>query len=120
LLERWSNPRIRHQLAQIAADGSQKLPMRILPVIRAERADRPGGEIPLAATRILAAWVCHLRGSGAPVSDVRADEAVAAASGPLPESVRRVLALLDPGLADDDQLVHTVAEQARDLSASVR
>ena len=28
LLERWANPRIRHHLGQIAADGSQKLPMR--------------------------------------------------------------------------------------------
>ena len=38
LLERFSNPRMRHRLAQIAADGSQKLPIRILPVLRAERA----------------------------------------------------------------------------------
>ena len=37
LLERFANPRMRHLLAQIAADGSQKLPIRILPVLRAER-----------------------------------------------------------------------------------
>ena len=37
LLERFANPRIRHRLAQIAADGSQKLPVRVLPVLRAER-----------------------------------------------------------------------------------
>ena len=35
LLERYANPRIRHLLAQIAADGSQKVPVRILPVLHA-------------------------------------------------------------------------------------
>ena len=38
LLDRFANPRIAHLLAQIAADGSQKLPVRILPALRAERA----------------------------------------------------------------------------------
>ena len=37
LLTRFSNPRVRHQLAQIAADGSIKLPVRTLPTLRAER-----------------------------------------------------------------------------------
>ena len=42
LLERFANPRIRHLLAQIAADGSQKLPIRILPTVRG-RAGRGAG-----------------------------------------------------------------------------
>ena len=50
LLERFANPRIRHLLAQIAADGSQKLPVRILPTIRHERAE---GRLPLGALRAL-------------------------------------------------------------------
>ncbi|MGL1957700.1 MAG: mannitol dehydrogenase family protein [Colwellia sp.] len=33
IIQRYRNPEIRHLLAQIAWDGSQKLPMRILPVI---------------------------------------------------------------------------------------
>ncbi len=33
ILDRFRNPEIRHLLAQIAWDGSQKLPMRILPII---------------------------------------------------------------------------------------
>ena len=70
LLERFANPRMHHRLAQIAADGSQKLPVRILPVLRRERA---AGRMPEGATRALAAWVCHLRGAGAPVDDVRAE-----------------------------------------------
>ena len=61
LLDRFANPRMRHLLAQIAADGSQKLPVRILPVLRAERA---AGRMPEGATRALGAWVGHLRGAG--------------------------------------------------------
>ena len=34
IIQRFSNPSIRHLLAQIACDGSQKLQIRLLPVIR--------------------------------------------------------------------------------------
>jgi len=64
LLSRFTNPRIRHTLAQIASDGSQKVPIRVLPVLRAERA---AGRMPPGAVRVLAAWIGHLRGAGAPV-----------------------------------------------------
>ena len=66
---RFANPRIRHTLAQIAADGSQKVPIRVLPVLRGERA---AGRMPAGAVRILAAWIDHLRGIGAPVDDAGA------------------------------------------------
>ena len=79
LLERFANARMHDRLDRIAADGSQKLPIRIVPVLRAERA---AGRLPEGATRALAAWVCHLRGLGAPVTDARADEVVAARAGP--------------------------------------
>ena len=115
LLSRFHNPRIRHLLAQIAADGSQKLPIRILPVLRSGRA---AGRIPLAATRILAAWICHLRGSGAPVSDVRESAVVAAATGPLSSAVPRALAELDPALAEDEPVVAAVRDQMRELAGS--
>ncbi|HEX2416863.1 MAG TPA: mannitol dehydrogenase family protein, partial [Micromonosporaceae bacterium] len=69
LLDRFANPKMHHRLAQIAADGSQKLPVRILPVLRTERAE---GRMPQGAARVLAAWVCHLRGIGVPVDDVDA------------------------------------------------
>ncbi|WP_111977368.1 mannitol dehydrogenase family protein [Algibacillus agarilyticus] len=39
ILARFKNPAIRHLLAQIAWDGSQKLPMRILPIIEQNIAD---------------------------------------------------------------------------------
>jgi len=100
LAERFANPRIRHTLAQIAADGSQKIPIRVLPVLRAERA---AGRMPAGAVRIVAAWIRHLRGSGAPVSD--------AGAGPYLDrvrSVRDVLALLAPDLAGDADLIAAI------------
>jgi fructuronate reductase len=101
LLERFANPRIRHTLAQIAADGSQKVPIRVLPVLRGERA---AGRMPAGAVRIVAAWIDHLRGIGAPVDD--------AGAGPYREragSARDVLALLAPDLAGDTELIDTIS-----------
>jgi fructuronate reductase len=109
LLDRFANPRMRHALAQIATDGSQKLPVRVLPVLRLERA---AGRLPDAAVVTLAAWVLHLRGAGAPVRDVRAAELVPLADGPLP----RLLAALEPALADDAELVGAVLSRCADLS----
>jgi fructuronate reductase len=104
-------------LDRIAADGSQKLPIRIVPVLRAERA---AGRTGKGATRALAAWVCHLRGLGAPVSDARADDVVPLAQGPLPDAVRCVLGALDPALADDKEVVGVVVSQAGELGSEWR
>ena len=112
LLDRFANPRMHHRLAQIAADGSQKLPVRILPTLRRERA---AGRLPSGAARVLAAWVCHLRGAGAPVDDARADQVVPLAEGPLPQAVPRVLGALDPALAGDGELVAAVVAHAERL-----
>ncbi len=91
LLARFADPAIRHRLAQIAGDGSQKMPVRAVPVVEAGLA---AGRVDPGATRLVAAWVAHLRGHGAPVSDPRADELVALAGGPPPEAVERVLGWL--------------------------
>ncbi|MGV0836344.1 mannitol dehydrogenase family protein [Mycolicibacterium thermoresistibile] len=112
LSERFANPRIHHRLDQIAADGSQKLPVRILPVLRLERA---AGRMPAAAVLVLAAWVCHLRGVGAAVTDARAEDFVARAVGPLSDAVRRVLDGLDPALDADADLVSAITAEAERL-----
>ena len=105
LLTRFGNRRIRHTLAQIASDGSQKVPIRVLPVLRAEVA---AGRLPAGAIRIVAAWIDHLRGAGAPVHD--------AGAGPFRErasDVRDVLALLAPDLAADDALAAAIEKGLR-------
>ncbi|GAA3934098.1 mannitol dehydrogenase family protein [Actinoplanes auranticolor] len=105
LTARFTNPRIRHLLAQIAADGSQKLPIRVLPVLRAERA---AGRMPGAAVRVLAAWIGHLRGLGAPVNDEGAAPYRKRAG-----SVPDLLALLAPDLAGDNDLIKAVESLGR-------
>ena len=110
LLERFANPRMRHALAQIAADGSQKLPVRILPVLRAERA---AGRLPDVAVTVLAAWVAapaRRRRAGARRARRRA--ASRSPPGRSPDAVPAVLAALGPELADDAELVAAVRASA--------
>ena len=114
LLARFGNARIRHHLAQIAADGSQKLPIRILPVLRAERA---ANRLPPGAIRVLAGWVCHLRGAGVPVTDPVADQLTALAAGRLDQAVRQLVAFLDPAMADDENLVAAISQTAQEMNA---
>lgn len=113
LLVRFTNPRIRHALEQIAADGSQKLPARILPVLRLERA---AGRVPEAVVVVLAAWVLHLRGRGVPVQDVRSAELQPLVAGSVTDAVPRVLGALDPELGDDAELVAAVRACAEGLA----
>ena len=112
LLERFGNPRMRHRLEQIAADGSQKLPVRILPALRLERA---AGRIPLGAARVLGAWTVHLRGNGFAVQDAGAAGLVPLVQGGLSDAVRAVLRFLDPALDDDQELRAAVLDAAAAL-----
>jgi fructuronate reductase len=113
LVDRFTNSRIRHRLDQVGADGSQKLPVRILPVLRAQRA---AGRLPHAATRVLAAWICRLRGIGGEISDVRLDELHRLAAGALPEAARRILDLLDPAVGADADILAAVIDQCGELT----
>ncbi|HEX5334715.1 MAG TPA: mannitol dehydrogenase family protein, partial [Propionicimonas sp.] len=117
LLERYRNPNIRHALAQIAADGSLKIAVRILPTLRAELAE---GRIPVGAARAVAAWVQHLRGLGAPVKDVAAARVQALVTGTLEDSVAAVLAFLDAGLSGNERLRASVLAQAIGLAELAR
>jgi fructuronate reductase len=54
LLERFANPALRHRTVQIAMDGSQKLPQRLLSTLRARRV---AGESPRWAALAVAAWM---------------------------------------------------------------
>ncbi|MDO8120332.1 mannitol dehydrogenase family protein [Isoptericola sp. b490] len=116
LVARYENRSIRHLLAQIAADGSQKLPVRILPTLRAELA---AGRVPPGATRAVAAWVAHLRGHGAPVKDARADEVLALVEGrSAQEGVDAVLGHLGHDLAGNPDVVAAVLAHLTELEAS--
>jgi fructuronate reductase len=114
LLERFANPGIRHLLAQIAADGSQKIPIRAVPVVKAHLAD---GLAEPGALRLVSSWIVHLRGHGAPVTDTRATDLVALAGGPVEDTVVRVLQWLD---LEPDPLRELAEQQVRKLEGLAR
>ena len=60
LLGRFANPALAHRTAQIAMDGSQKLPQRLLGTVRDRLAK--GEPISLLALAV-AAWLHYLRGT---------------------------------------------------------
>jgi fructuronate reductase len=83
LLERFANPAIRHKTAQIAMDGSQKLPQRLLGPIRDQlRAGGPIGHLALA----VAGWMRYAagrdeRGREVAIADPLAPRLAAIAAG---------------------------------------
>ena len=83
LFARYANPAIRHRTWQIAMDGSQKLPQRLLGTLRA---NLDGGRDSPALCFAVAAWMRYVSGTdeqGQPI-DVRdplADRLRAAAQG---------------------------------------
>jgi Mannitol-1-phosphate/altronate dehydrogenases len=81
LLQRFANPALRHRTVQVAMDGSQKLPSRVLGTIR----DRfEAGATPYSAALVVAAWMtyvaCAAAGDpGLPLDDPLSDRLAAAA-----------------------------------------
>ncbi|MGI4952439.1 MAG: mannitol dehydrogenase family protein [Janthinobacterium lividum] len=95
LLARFRNPALRHRTWQIAMDGSQKLPQRIL----APMADRLALGLPVDAhALVVAGWMRYVAGmdeAGRPIDvrDPMAAElaAVARAAGPEPRALAQAL-----------------------------
>ena len=111
LLERFRNPALRHRTWQIAMDGSQKLPQRLLATIRDRLSS--GGSVDRLALGV-AAWMRYVAGTdeaGRPI-DVRDPLAAAlraradAASGDAEQLATNLLGLTTifgadlPGLPD--------------------
>ena len=95
-LERLRNPSVRHQLVQIAWDGSKKLPVRLLPVVaEALAAGRPVARLALP----IAAWMRFVIGrarSGELLIDPAAQRLLrlgAACTGEPQRDVARFLAM---------------------------
>ena len=97
LLERFANPALGHRCYQIAMDGSQKLPQRLLGTIR----DRlKSGAAIDALSLAVAAWIRYVRGvdeKGAPyhVQDPLAARLAAVASGNTEEVIDRILGVTE-------------------------
>ena len=72
LLTRWENPRIEHQLAQIALDGTEKMRVRVVPVALLELA---AGRAASACAAAISAWQSQTGGTLAELSPELADHA---------------------------------------------
>lgn len=109
VLRRWSNARLPHPLAQIAADGAAKLGQRAAPTLLAAAA---AGVAAPATCGLVAAWVSSLRGATPLVApDAREAELGRVRRGPPAAAARAALAVLDPRLAGEASVVAAVAAQ---------
>ncbi len=93
VLKRFQNPALRHELSQIAWDGSKKLPFRLLATTQDRLAD--GGAIDRLSIPI-AAWMLFVRTQVAekrPLIDPLVSQLTDCVSGPAEEDVDRFLGL---------------------------
>jgi fructuronate reductase len=111
LLERFDNHRIEHLLSQIGQDGTNKLRVRIVPVLLAERA---AGRDGAACVHALGAWV-HAARAGTLPPDRSHDAIARAASEGGDRAVAGLLDLLEPSLSDHPHLVAEVVAASRGL-----
>jgi fructuronate reductase len=98
VLERFANPALRHRTVQVAMDGSQKLPVRLLGTIRDRLA---AGAVPRHAALTVAAWMVYVargrdvRGRDLPLEDPLAERLRAAAGAGGEDPRRLVSSMLD-------------------------
>jgi fructuronate reductase len=116
VLRRFSNPALRHTTAQVATDGSLKLPPRLLGTARERLA---AGAEPRWAALAVAAWMVFVgrgtdrAGRPLPLSDPIADRLrTAAGSGPdgLVDRLLRVRAVFDEDLASSSVFADLLRE----------
>jgi fructuronate reductase len=110
LLQRFANPALQHQTHQIAMDGSQKLPQRLLGTVRDRiAAGKPYDRLALA----IAGWLHYLRG----VDETGATHAIA---DPLAAALTERVAVIERSVHDGVTHVTQFAPVFGDLGRDVR
>lgn len=109
LVDRFANPRIRHTLSQIASGGSEKLPVRVVEVLRRRLARDPSAGIGPGAATLIAAWWLHVTTQTELVNDPGAPGAGS--------DVHDVLAVIAPDL-DTTPVVAAVTAAADRIRAA--
>ncbi len=97
LLQRFANPALKHRTLQIAMDGSQKLPQRLLGTIRERLAQ---GQPITRSSLALAAWMRFVTG-------VDERGRLLELNDPLKVKLRSVVAL---GASDPEEIVHSLLQ----------
>jgi fructuronate reductase len=118
-LERFANPAIAYRTVQVAMDGSQKLPQRVLHTILDRRA---AGAMPVHGALVVAAWMRFVQGAADDGRELPLDDPLAerirarlAAAPSTPAGVVEALLGLDtvfaPSLAADAELRDVLVSQ---------
>ena len=128
VLERFANPALAHRTTQIAMDGSQKLPLRLLGTVQ-DALD--AGRTPRWAIRGVAGWMAYValrrdrNGAPLPLDDPLAAELEAAAAPAVdrgaPAVVRGLLgleAIFPPELAASGAFVDCLTDELATLLAA--
>lgn len=121
ILARFANPSTGYTTLQVAADGSQKLPIRVLGTV----ADRlRAGAVPTAAARALAAWMVFVArgrdctGRDLPLDDPLASQLREAADGDeagLADRMLAITAVFDEEVRGNDGFVRVLRAEVADL-----
>jgi fructuronate reductase len=118
LLDRFANPALRHRTAQIAMDGSQKLPPRLLGVVRDRLA---AGAEPRWAALAVAAWMRHVKTARElddPMADLlRMTVAGADTPGQVVDALLSVTDVFGPDLRESEVFRDLLVEHLGRLSA---
>lgn len=118
LIERFSNPALRHSLKQIAMDGTEKLPIRILPVLKMNAENGTEARFARHAVACWLAFALRQSAQGIFVDDPKAKEIsdVCRKANNVLDGVRALLELLDPKIAGDPE-GDAIASDAVQLAA---
>lgn len=123
LLTRFANSALHHRCQQIAMDGSQKIPQRLIPILRYQL--NAGGPIAITAFA-LAAWIRYLQGRDETGNAYTVDDPMAGQFADifsrhggdiddyLPE-IRRLGAIFPKDLAGNDALFGLIASYLRGI-----
>ena len=119
IFDRFCNAALRHKTAQIASDGSEKIPQRWLEAIMVlRRQKRPVRFLAMA----VALWIRYLQGLSETgtkliISDPRKHQLLpmVTSSSKAKEVITSVISLLNPDLAKDEALISDVAYYHHDI-----
>jgi fructuronate reductase len=103
-LERFANPVIAHRTLQVAMDGSQKLPQRVLHTMMDRRA---AGASPYWVALVVAAWMRFVQGRSDDGRSLPLDDPLAVqirAAPATPAGLLSLDAVFPPAFAHDDEV----------------
>jgi len=121
LMSRYCNPAIQHRTWQIAMDGSQKLPQRILGTLRDNLA---AGRMPKGLCLVIAGWMRYVAGTdeagqAIDVCDPMADQLKAAARSADPvTALLSIEAIFGTDLAGNGNVVAAIRSAYRHLAGN--